>query len=274
MDAITYLFSHFQFNPDLFFLGQLCRTGHFDQKNKGYLHFIRNGRCWLNQVNDNPKLIDRPCIVFSPTNVLHSIHPLDSDGIDVFCINFDFGEGVRNPLTTAVDTIVVLFLDEQPQLAAITDLIFTENTQQRCGYHAAIHHLSAYFIIEVVRCCIEQQYLQTGLLRGLMDNSLSKVLLAIHKQPERTWQIDELAKIALMSTSAFSTYFKEIMGISPMEYLTHWRISVAQSLLQKGVPVARVAEQVGYSHNAALTRVFIRELGVSPTKWLSEHQRG
>lgn len=271
-DALTQLFSQFSFQTDLFFVGQLCRTGSFSEENKGYLHFIRQGRCLLNLNDGKSTIIDRSCIVFSPTNVLHNIHPLNDEGVDIFCINFDFGKGVRNPLTHTLHNIAVLYLDEQPELKTIAQQIFNETAEQHCGYQMAIHHLCAYFTILVVRQCLAQNLLHSGLLKGLTDKRLKDVLLAIHSHPEYDWQVEQLAEKALMSRSQFSAYFKQIMGISPIEYLTNWRIAVAQTLLLKGVPVARVAEQVGYSHNSALTRVFSREVGLTPLEWLAQNR--
>ena len=66
--------------------------------------------------------------------------------------------------------------------------------------------------------------------------------------------------------------FKETVGVSPMDYLATWRISLAQSLLLQGVPVALVAERTGYSHNAALTRAFTRIVGHTPTAWLAQQR--
>lgn len=267
MDSITHLFTHFNFRADLFFIGSLCRLGEFNEPNKCYLHFIRQGKCLLSQANRPPQTIDRPCVIFSPTQTLHSIQPLDGD-LDVFCISFDFGQGMPNPLNHSLHHTVALFLDSNPALAMIANQIFQESEQQRCGYQAGIQHLCAYFAILIVRCCVEQKLFRAGLLKGLADKRLAPLLLALHQSPEQAWTLDLMAEKALMSKASFSATFKEMMGCTPMEYLTRWRITVAQHLLQKGVSVAMVAEKVGYSHNAGLTRVFVRELGVSPSEWL------
>lgn len=272
MDSLTHLFTQFHFRTDLFYLGHLCQIGTFNEENKGYLHFVRQGRFILNQVAERPITVVRPSIIFSPTNILHSLHPLDDNGLDIFCINFDFGKGIRNPLTHTLHNIVILDLEQYPELGSLADQIFNEVNQKGCGYQAIIHHLCAYLTLKVARQCLEKGLIQTGLLKGLSDKQLSNVLLAIHESPEKDWSVEELAALALMSRSRFAVYFKEIMGISPMDYLTNWRIAVAQNLLQKGIPVALVSEQVGYSHNAALSRVFMRELGLSPTEWLAKNK--
>lgn len=218
-------------------------------------------------------IIDRPCAVFSPSHLLHHIHPLDDEGLDIFCIQFDFGAGVRNPLTHSLHEITLIFLDTQPALQTVANLIFSETAQKRCGYQAAVQQLCAYFAIQVVRCCIEQKQLKTGLLRGITDKQLSPLLLEIHQNPQTNWQLDQMAEKVMMSRSRFSRYFKEVMGISAMDYVTDWRISVAQSLLQKGIAVGLVAEKVGYSHSATLSRLFMKKIGVSPTEWLNQQKQ-
>lgn len=266
MDAITHLFTHFTFRTDLFFIGSLCRLGEFNEPNKGYLHFIRQGRVTLNQVGKAPLLIDNPCVIFSPTDKLHSIQPVD-ESAEVFCINFDFGDNVRNPLLDSLHHITPLYLEKFPTLQMIADQVFNEHLQQKTGHHAGIQYLCGYFMILVIRCYLEQNKLTEGLLKGLTDKYLSNLLLEIHQHPEYPWQLDNMAEKVAMSRSKFSSYFKKIMGVSAMNYVTTWRIMMAQNLLQKGLSVSLVAEKVGYSHNAVLTRIFIRELGYKPSEW-------
>ncbi|NOU01067.1 MAG: helix-turn-helix domain-containing protein, partial [Gallionella sp.] len=61
---------------------------------------------------------------------------------------------------------------------------------------------------------------------------------------------------------------RETVGTTPLDYLTDWRISVAQTLLKSGKPLKLVAPAVGYSHPIALTRIFAKRVGVSPKEWL------
>lgn len=272
MDALSHLFHYFPFRTDLFFIGKLCQIAQFQEKNKGYLHFIRQGSCLLQIQNQPPKRIDKPCIILSVSNTLHNIHPLD-DELDIFCISFDFGNGVRNPITHTIKDTVILDISEQPDLAVIASQIFQENESRECGFQAVIHHLSAYLTLQVIRCCLKQNHFKTGLLKGLTDKYLAPVLLDMHQRPEYNWKLDELATKAAMSRSKFAVYFKNILGISPMEYLTHWRITLAQTLLLKGKSLTQVADDVGYSHNAALTRAFLRIVGKSPTDWLKLNKK-
>jgi AraC-like DNA-binding protein len=73
-----------------------------------------------------------------------------------------------------------------------------------------------------------------------------------------------------MSRARFAMHFREVVGVTPFDYLADWRIGIAQTLLKRGQPLKIVAPSVGYASSTALTRVFKQRLGLSPTQWLSQ----
>jgi AraC-like DNA-binding protein len=72
-----------------------------------------------------------------------------------------------------------------------------------------------------------------------------------------------LASAASMSRSAFAARFKALLGETPMEYLTRWRMETAARLLRDQEFYA-VARAVGYRGDPAFTRAFTRVIGISP----------
>jgi AraC-like DNA-binding protein len=79
--------------------------------------------------------------------------------------------------------------------------------------------------------------------------------------------VDELADVAAMSRSAFCLHFQKMLAVAPIAYLTAWRVKLAQDLIRQGTELKVVAATLGYSSQAAFTRVFVRELGVPPAGW-------
>jgi AraC-like DNA-binding protein len=75
--------------------------------------------------------------------------------------------------------------------------------------------------------------------------------------------------MAALSRSAFAARFKEVLGRSPGDYLTEWRLTVAQEQLRAGRSVGSVAAELGYASASAFSRVFAQRLGSSPRAWLS-----
>lgn len=80
--------------------------------------------------------------------------------------------------------------------------------------------------------------------------------------------LDELAAEARLSAFHFARMFKHSLGVPPRVYLTRLRIEKACELLeQTGLPVTEIAQEVGYSSNQVLARVFMKHQGVSPSDY-------
>jgi AraC-like DNA-binding protein len=68
-----------------------------------------------------------------------------------------------------------------------------------------------------------------------------------------------------MSRSAFSARFTALVGQSPKQYLTMWRMQLAQTML-RDTPhsLSTIADRLGYQSEPAFSRAFKRVFGTSP----------
>jgi AraC-like DNA-binding protein len=89
----------------------------------------------------------------------------------------------------------------------------------------------------------------------------------MHERPEFPWTLETLAEAAGMSRARFAVNFRDKAGMTPLEYLTDWRLSVARKLLQQGRSISSIASLVGYQSHTALTRMITKKLGVPPKEW-------
>lgn len=106
-----------------------------------------------------------------------------------------------------------------------------------------------------------------GWLKGLGDRRLACALSCMHAEPQRPWGLDDLAKAAGMSRTSFAVRFREVMGMPPLAYLTHWRMHLAQRRLLAGATVAEVADATGYTSESAFSHAFKRAMGVAPGRY-------
>jgi AraC family transcriptional regulator, alkane utilization regulator len=137
-------------------------------------------------------------------------------------------------------------------------------TLENAGPHMA--RLPELVLIDCLR-----QYVETlspeqgGFLAALREPVLAKSLTMIHARPAEDWTVDRLAHHAAVSRSILADRFTKVLGVSPMRYLTQWRLQLAADLLRKGdAPIAQIAGDVGYESEAAFSRAFKRQLGAAP----------
>ena len=144
-----------------------------------------------------------------------------------------------------------------------------EARSPRPGGAGVLAKLSEVLFIEVLRLYINEQGAgRTGWLAGLGDRVVGAALNAMHGKPAQAWTLDELAHVAGTSRSVLAERFVHLVGAAPMHYLTQWRMLLASNLLLRGnVPLARIAEEVGYQTDTAFSRAFRREFGVPPATW-------
>ena len=86
--------------------------------------------------------------------------------------------------------------------------------------------------------------------------------------------LDELAAHARLDKFRLCRAFREQVGLPPHAYVTHRRISLAQSLLARGVPQAEVAVRVGLYDQSQLHRHFKRISGLTPGAYARALLRG
>lgn len=78
----------------------------------------------------------------------------------------------------------------------------------------------------------------------------------------------DIAKIAYMSERSYTRFFQEILGMSPVEYITLLRIRRAKVLLRGTDRILLdIAESCGFSNSAHLHRTFKQQTGLSPGEY-------
>lgn len=153
----------------------------------------------------------------------------------------------------------------EARLATLVHLVDEESRGDGPARDAILARLIEVLLIEAFRSTAGSRA-TSGLLRGLADPRLAVALRLMHEQPTRGWTVPELAREAGLSRSVFFDRFRREVGMSPIEYLLHWRMALARDLLRdgRGGTVAEVAERVGYSSASTFSVAFTRAVGIPP----------
>jgi len=153
------------------------------------------------------------------------------------------------------------------RLPVLVRLVRDESTDQRPGRELVLGRLVEVLLIEALRSSTGDGA-PPGLLRGLADTRLAAAMRLMHGEPARAWTVEELARQAALSRSAFFERFSRAVGLRPMEYLLAWRMALAKDLLRrKDVALDEVAERVGYSSASTFSTAFSRHVGQAPGRY-------
>ena len=80
-------------------------------------------------------------------------------------------------------------------------------------------------------------------------------------------RLEDLARLAGLSRFAFAHAFKRYVGMAPYAYFQMRRASEARGMVEKGVPIAVIAERLGYTDVPLLTRTLKAHFGAPPARW-------
>lgn len=101
--------------------------------------------------------------------------------------------------------------------------------------------------------------------RRAPDLRVERALRAMRAEPARRWTVTALAKLGGASRTAFARAFSAATGETPRAWLTRLRLELARDAVENSdAKLARIAADVGYASEFALSRAFKRRFGVAP----------
>jgi AraC-like DNA-binding protein len=137
------------------------------------------------------------------------------------------------------------------------------------GGAVVLEHLAGMMLVQALRLHLaEGMSGGIGWLFALADKRMAAAITAMHNEPARRWTLRSLADRAGMSRTIFTLKFKQTVGQSPMDYLTHWRMLLAgEKLTNSSAPISVIAHSLGYGSESAFSTAFKRVMGCSPRRY-------
>jgi AraC-like DNA-binding protein len=157
-------------------------------------------------------------------------------------------------------------------IAHFARLAAAESERKRPGGEVVLERMSEMMFVDLLRRYLERlPDDKRGWLAGLRDRYVGRVLGLMHEHPTAAWTMEQMADRVGLSRSALHERFVQFIGLTPMQYLTNWRMQIASRLLtQSNATLASVALDAGYESEAAFSRAFKRAVGVPPSVWRRE----
>ncbi|GBC62076.1 AraC family transcriptional regulator [Desulfonema ishimotonii] len=103
---------------------------------------------------------------------------------------------------------------------------------------------------------------------GKQNASVERVCNFIRKHYSENLSLGELSKIACLSPFHFQRVFTKEIGISPHNYLMHYRIGKARKKLLKTGYIAETATETGFADQSHFSKKFKQIVGINPGRYL------
>lgn len=288
MDALRQLLATFRLQTDLINNAQYCGDWAVDTSGTGKasFHIISHADCYIRSDDlDQPTHLEKgDCVVFPrdskhllsnvtecsvPSNQQTAVGYEDGlrhDSVGLICGYFHFKQNAASSLLGILPDVILIRRNEiKANMATLMDLMIAESLNALPGTEAVVDRLAEALFVIILKEYIANSEQAVGLAAALRDQRIHKALAGMQAKPDAKWTVEKLAELAAMSRSTFAERFKSLLGESPMEYLTRWRMQIAYNLLdEENLSVLEVAERCGYESEAAFAKAFKRIIGVGP----------
>lgn len=184
------------------------------------------------------------------------------------CGHFAFGEDAGHPLLDQLPPYIHIRKGDEISntwLDITLKMLGSVAGRAQPGGDLIAAKLAEIIFTQTIRSFLDSDQASRLVFRGLRDPQISRLLAALHRDFKNPWSLEEMARAAGMSRTVFAERFKELMGLTPMQYLTNWRMQKARHLLVKtDAPVITVAEEAGYLSEVAFSRAFKNHFSKGP----------
>lgn len=182
-----------------------------------------------------------------------------------------YRERFRSPIFSVLPPLIHVRANDQaiaPWLSNTLQSFIQESMSCQPGWAVAATRLADVLFVQLLRAHLLSAADHKGWLRGLADPKVGKAMAAMHSNPRRDWSVESLGLVSGMSRSRFSARFAELVGDSPIDYLTNYRMHLASSALTDDRrTLIDIAESVGYTSEKAFARAFHRWAGMPPKRY-------
>ncbi len=149
------------------------------------------------------------------------------------------------------------------------DRMRKELAEPQPGGYLMGQQLAHMILLQALRLHLQENAVKgRGWLFALADPQLRAAIQCMHDHPGHPWTLEDLANRACMSRTVFAQKFRQRVGVTPMEYLTRWRMLLAGDRLKSSDDSVRViCSSLGYEAESAFGRAFRRVWDCSPREF-------
>lgn len=109
---------------------------------------------------------------------------------------------------------------------------------------------------------------------SITNNYVKDILNYIERNISKNITLEDAAGFVNLSPHYLSKIFKKETGVNFITYLTNRRIDIAKEMLEnENIPISNIAIELCYSKSNYFSKVFKKNVGVTPTKYREDYLR-
>ena len=191
-----------------------------------------------------------------------------SHSCSLICGHFEYDRECPHPLFETLPSLIHISAKNNLNVdwfATASELAAQISTGNSMGKDAVINRLAESLFIQSLVEYIKSIDDLSSFLAAIQDKNIGRALKSIHNKIAHDWSITELANIASMSKSVFSSRFHSMVGEPPIIYLARWRMLKAREMLtETTMPISQISEKVGYQSEFSFSKAFKKMTGLTP----------
>ena len=306
MDLLSDILSRMQLSGTLYFRTSFTSPwsiGVPSYKNVARFHLAHKGRCLIRiEGESEPVLIEQGDLIIITRGAAHTMFcdpetenqsvalekVIEDSGFtgkgalvygeygthhetQLVCGHFAFSDQAQHLLIDALPSYIHIKnygIQSGAWMESTLKVIGNEAGQGNMGSDIIALKMAEIIFAQALRAYLETVANDVPVLAGFADSKIARALTAIHEDPGYPWVLEKLAEVAGMSRTAFAARFSECMTMTPLGYITSWRMEIArQELMNSNLPIIEIAEKVGYNSEAAFSRVFKKHNDRAPAAY-------
>lgn len=223
-------------------------------------YYIMDGECYI-KIDKKEYIAKKGQLFLLPFNSIQTYYHNSTNNVLKYwihctytCNDKDLMEIVTLPHFITVDNPeYVENLFKQIIQYDSTDLIMSKLIKKAC-----LMQLLAYYFEKA----------EIGKEKFFKDEKISILMSFIENNIKNDITIDKLASIMHFHPNYFIRFFKDVIGMPPMEYINNMRIELANRMLQHSdIPIQDIAREVGFNTPFYFTRSFKKKTGYTPSAY-------
>jgi len=260
-------------------------------------HIVTEGKCWVEtETRDEHILLQQGDIILFPGGAAHALADTPRSEIisadkllsharksnenetvfggdgdhssSLICGHFEYDREFPHPLFETLPPLIHISAKTNQNtdwFSTASELAAQMSMSNSMGKDAIINRLAESLFIQTLVDYIQSIDNLSSFLAAMQDRHIGQALKSIHDEISHDWSIAELANIASMSKSVFSSKFHRMVGEPPILYLARWRMLKAREMLvETTMSISQISQKVGYQSEYSFSKAFRKMTGLTP----------